>query len=200
MRLSEPEFKAMNHALRRFVQRTVEFPTFQSIGLKPNPGHLLEIGCGSGYGAALLQTLNPASYVGIDLMPEQITLAQKHRLPRCVFLQQDATDLSPFGAGTLHTIVIFGVLHHIPAWQQVILECYRVLALGGTLFVEEPGADLLVPWERIFHWDHTDPNLFTLKAFEACLQDSGFTITGRRYFLGFGSYAAKKQSTACGEI
>jgi len=193
MRLSEPEFAAMNTAVRRFIQRTVELPTFRSLGLESNPGHLLEIGCGSGYGATLLLMLNPASYVGIDLMPEQIALAQARHLPGTDFRVQDATDLSCFGDGSKDTVVIFGALHHIPAWQQVVRACYRVLCPGGRVFVEEPGAGLLVPWERAFHWGHADPNIFTLNAFETFLKASGFTITARRYFLGFGSYAALKQ-------
>lgn len=192
MRLTEPEFKAMNTALRRFVQRTIEFPTFRSLGLKTNPGHLLEIGCGSGFGATLLLHLNPASYIGIDLMPEQIALAQKRQLPSVDFRLQDATDLSCFADCSKDTIVIFGALHHIPTWQQVLRECYRVLSLGGMLFVEEPGADILVSFERIFHWNHPEANLFTLKAFEAYLKSCGFSITAKRYFVGFGSYAAQK--------
>ena len=120
MRLSEQELYAMNTALRRFVQRMVEFPTFRQLGLGPNPGHLLEIGCGSGFGASLLQTLKPASYVSIDLMSEQITLAQKRQLPQAEFRVQDASDLSCFPNGSKDTMVIFGMVHHIPDWQKAI--------------------------------------------------------------------------------
>ncbi|RPI86974.1 MAG: class I SAM-dependent methyltransferase [Chloroflexi bacterium] len=192
MRLTEPEFKAMNTALRRFVQRTIEFPIFRSLGLKTNPGHMLEIGCGSGFGATLLLSLKPASYIGIDLMPEQIALAQKHQFPNADFRLQDATNLSCFEDGSKDTIVIFGALHHIPAWQLVVRESYRVLCPGGMLFIEEPGAEILISFERIFHWGHPDTNLFTLKTFEAYLESCGFSITSKRYFVGFGSYAAQK--------
>jgi ubiquinone/menaquinone biosynthesis C-methylase UbiE len=193
MRLSEQEFKAMNTALRRILQRRVEYPTFRRLGLRPEPGHLLEIGCGSGYGATLLLNFNPNSYVGIDLMPEQISLAKELHLPKAEFRVQDASDLSCFEDGSKDTIVIFGVLHHILAWKQVVGECYRVLRPGGRLFVEEPGADILIPWERIFHWGHPDASLFTLKEFEAYLKTCDFTILSCRYFFGFGSYAAQKE-------
>lgn len=191
MRLSEPEFRAMNTAARRCLQRTVELPNFRSLGLKSKPGRLLEIGCGSGYGASLLLSLEPTSYTGVDLMPEQIALAKARCLPRAEFHIQDASDLSLIIDHSIDTIVIFGVLHHIPAWRQVVGECARVLRQGGRLFLEEPGAGLLRRWERFFHWGHADPLIFTLEELEAHLQTCAFTITARRRFLGFGSYAAQ---------
>jgi hypothetical protein len=63
MRLSSQEFKAMNNTVRRFVQRTVEFPIFNSLGLTGEHWDILEIGCGSGYGAVLLSTLHPKKAV-----------------------------------------------------------------------------------------------------------------------------------------
>ena len=63
MKLSEKEFKAMNDPFRQFLQRKIEFPLFQRLGLVEQNQDMLEIGCGSGYGAELLFTLNPASYI-----------------------------------------------------------------------------------------------------------------------------------------
>lgn len=192
MRLSHREFKAMNTAFRRFLQRKVEFPTFQRMGLATNPGDLLEIGCGSGYGATLLLSLEPKSYAGVDLMPEQIALAQQRRLARAQFSVQDATNLKNFDDESKDTVVIFGVLHHIPPWRQVVQECYRVLRPGGMLFVEEPDAGLLGPWESVFHWGHPDTDIFRLRELEAHMERCGFSLTQRRYLLGFGIYAARK--------
>jgi len=76
MRLSLAEFEAMNSPTRRFLQKHVEFKTFLKMGLKGKGQEILEIGCGNGYGAALLSSLKPAGYHGIDIMPEQIALAR----------------------------------------------------------------------------------------------------------------------------
>ncbi|MEW5869325.1 MAG: class I SAM-dependent methyltransferase [Chloroflexota bacterium] len=192
MRLSNQEFKAMNTAFRRFIQRKVEFPTFQRLGLTNNPGDLLEIGCGSGYGATLLLSLEPKSYAGVDLMPEQIALAQQRELAGAHFSVQDASDLKCCADESKDTVVIFGVLHHIPSWRQVVQECYRVLRTGGKLYVEEPDAGLLGPWERVFHWGHPDTDIFRLRELEAHMENCGFSITQRRYLFGFGIYAARK--------
>ncbi len=42
MRLSRPEFNAMNTSARRLVQRTVEFPLFKRMGLVCEQRDVLE--------------------------------------------------------------------------------------------------------------------------------------------------------------
>ena len=130
MRLSDREFRAMNNPVRRFFQRRIEFPTFRRMGLEAGGKDVLEIGCGSGYGAVLLSRQKPRSYVGIDLMPEQIELARRVELADAAFETMDATDLSVFADSSKDLVVIFGILHHIPRWSQVVQECRRVLRAG----------------------------------------------------------------------
>ena len=182
----------MNTGFRRLLQRGIEFPNFKSMGLGQDPGDLLEIGCGSGYGATLLLTLQLQSYLGVDLMPEQIALAQQRRLAKAVFTTGDATNLSGIGAGSKDTVVIFGVLHHIPEWRKVIEESHRELRPGGKLFLEEPGGEFLNMWEPLFHWGHLGEGMFRLRELEACLHACGFTILRRRYLFGFGVFVAQK--------
>jgi len=191
MKLSDQEFRAMNNPARQFLQRTVEFPLFKSMGLVGERQDILEIGCGSGYGATLLATLNPGSYVGIDLMPEQIALAQQLQLPDAEFMVRDATDLSCFADASKDVIVIFGVLHHIPPWREVLAECVRVLRPGGRLFLEEPGGGSLEFFEQFFHWGHPSGG-FRLKELEDFLTRIGFTIRQKRWICGFGVYHAEK--------
>jgi ubiquinone/menaquinone biosynthesis C-methylase UbiE len=191
MRLSNIEFKAMNNAARRLLQRTVEYPFFRRMGLTEQDCDILEIGCGSGYGAVLLSELRPESYVGVDLMPEQIALAHQRRLPNAEFMVQDAARL-PFADESKDVVVIFGVLHHIPVWRKVVSEIYRVLRPGGRLFVEEPDGAVVAMFDRVFAWGHTPDALFLLTDFERFLQTTGFTLLERRYMMGFGWYHARK--------
>jgi len=65
----------MNSPLRRFFHRRIEFPLFRLVGLRVEGQDVLEVGCGTGYGAELLAKLGPRSYLGVDLMPEMIELA-----------------------------------------------------------------------------------------------------------------------------
>ena len=93
MRLSDREMKFVNSPLLRFLQRRVEFPAFKRLGLDVRNKSILEIGCGSGYGAWLISKRRPKSYTGIDLMPEQIALAKKLLLENYEFMVMDSTDL-----------------------------------------------------------------------------------------------------------
>lgn len=191
MRLSNIEFKAMNNAARRALQRTVEFPLFKRMGLTGQECAILEIGCGSGYGGVLLGKLRPKSYVGIDLMPEQIALAHQRRLPNAEFMVQDAAQLR-FTDESKDVVVIFGVLHHIPVWRKVVSEIYRVLRPGGRFFVEEPDGAVVAKFDRVFAWGHAPDALFLLSDFERFLQATGFALLGQRYMMGFGWYHARK--------
>jgi ubiquinone/menaquinone biosynthesis C-methylase UbiE len=190
MRLSDREFRAMNNPLRRFAQRRVEFPTFRRMGLEAEGKDVLEIGCGSGYGAVLLSSLNPRSYVGIDLMPEQIELARRIELQGVVFHVMDATDLGAFADASKDLVVIFGILHHIPRWPQVIEETRRVLRSGGEIFLEEPSELLIRPWDRLFKWGHPSDAQFGLATLELELGRAGFALEQRKRRHFFGYYRA----------
>lgn len=74
----------------------------------------------------------------MDLMPEQIALAQNRRLANAESLIRDAADLSCFVDESKDVVMIFGILHHVPVWREVIHEIRRLLKPGGKLFVEEP--------------------------------------------------------------
>mgnify|MGYP001098176991 CR=1 FL=1 len=183
----------MNNPLRRFSQRFIEFPVFQKLGLQQMKCDILELGCGSGYGAALLARLRPFTYLGIDLMEEQVELARCRNLPGAVFMQGDASHLVGVADGSKDLVVIFGILHHMPGWRDAIRECARVLVPGGSLFLEEPGKGFIRRWDRLFKWGHAADAGFDLAELEAELARNGFLIEKKLRALGFGSYHALKK-------
>ncbi len=172
MKLSDVEFRAMNTIWRRWGQTYFELPLFQHLGLNVKNKDVLEIGCGNGYGAFLLNQLGPKSYIGLDVMEEQIAIART-KYPQYQFRVQDAADLSQFADASKDVVVIFGVLHHIPEWRKVIDEIARVLRPNGSLFLEEPrGVDIKF-FDFFFRWGHPDSD-FGLNALEEHLQPHNF--------------------------
>ena len=113
MKLSDVEFRAMNTWWRKWGHKHFELPLFLRLGLDVKDKDVLEIGCGNGYGGYLLNQLAPKSYIGLDVMEEQIAIARKN-YPQYQFILQDATDLSQFADASHDVAIIFGVLHHIP--------------------------------------------------------------------------------------
>lgn len=176
MKLSEIEFHAMDSWWRKWGQEHFEIPTFQRLGLSIQDMDVLEIGCGNGYGASLIGRQHPRSYVGLDIMEEQIAKARL-RYPQYHFLVQDAADLSQFAGASKDLVIIFGVLHHIPEWRKVIDEIKRVLKPDGSFFVEEPrGMDLKL-FDLFFRWGHPDSD-FGIRRMEEYLKSRRFTIKG----------------------
>ncbi|MBK8619994.1 MAG: class I SAM-dependent methyltransferase [Anaerolineales bacterium] len=179
MKLSTPEFRAMQSIPRKLGQQFFEMPIFRQMGLDLQNKDVLEIGCGSGYGASLLNQLQPKSYIGLDVMTEQVELARRN-YPRFEFLIQDAEDLSQFADESKDVVIIFGVLHHIPNWRKAIDEITRVLKPNGSLFLEEPrGVDIKF-FDSIFRWGHPDTD-FGLKALDEHLSIQGLKIVNKRW-------------------
>ena len=179
MKLSKPEFRAMQSLPRKLGQRFFEMPLFKHMGLDLNNKEVLEIGCGSGYGAYLLNQLAPKSYLGLDVMEEQIALA-KNKYPQFQFIVQGAEDLSQFADASKDTVIIFGVLHHIPDWRKAIDEIIRVLKPNGSLFLEDPrGMDIKV-FDAFFRWGHPNTD-FGLQAMETHLSTRGLVIQSKQW-------------------
>ncbi len=192
MELSNIEFMVMNSAARRFLQRKVELPIFKSIIQIGPHKDILEIGCGSGYAAELLQYLKPRSYVGIDVMPEQIQLAKKRNISNAEFMVADATRLDAIPGESKDLVVIFGILHHVPTWKGVLNESFRVLKAGGKLYVEEPDGKKVMIWDKIFKWGHPKEALFSLDELEEHLASIGFKMRHKRKKMTFGFYCFEK--------
>lgn len=179
MRLSEIEFQAMQSGWRRWGQRNFELPLFRAMGLDIRGQEVLEIGCGSGYGAFLLNHLNPKSYIGLDVMDEQIALARQN-YPQYQFVVQDAIDLRGFADASKGIVVIFGALHHIPQWRRAIDEIARVLQGGGRLFLEEPQGLDVRRFDLFFRWGHPDSD-FGWRALEEHLRLHEMRIIQKRW-------------------
>lgn len=98
---------------------------------------VLDVGCGTGYGAAeLAQTAT--SVEGIDSSAEAIEHARtRYPLPNLRFQVASAESL-PFGEHSFDLVVSFEVIEHLPECRGMLGEARRVLAPEGVLLVSTP--------------------------------------------------------------
>jgi ubiquinone/menaquinone biosynthesis C-methylase UbiE len=169
---------------REFIARRVEYRAFERFGFDPAGRDVLELGCGSGYAAHLISLQNPKSYSGVDIMEEQIALANRRALPEnFIFIVGDAADLSSFEDSSKDDVIIFGALHHIPVWKKVVREARRVLKPGGRFFIDDPNQGFVVLAMKLMRMEHDEAGLFELRELEAELGACGMEVRGKKNLL-----------------
>ena len=98
---------------------------------------VLDCGCGTGPMLELLPDKYPDKhYVGLDLTPEMIHVAQAKNLSNTEFLVGDSENL-PFDEGTFDAIICSNSFHHYPNPQNFFNSAYRVLRRGGRLILRD---------------------------------------------------------------
>ena len=178
MLMNSIEYWAMNNPLRALVQKHYEAPRIKAVSQR-EAGTVLEIGCGQGVGAKIINRLfSPETYVGIDLDPKMIRRARKRvlGLPNATFMEGDASSLA-FRDGAFDLVVDFGIIHHIPNWRDALAEVYRTLKKGGEFLFEELPVET---WERGIGrplkrvLEHPYEDMFRRHEFVSELQELGF--------------------------
>lgn len=188
MKLSEKEFNAMQMGWRKWWIRKIELPEFKKFGLEIEGKNILEIGCGSGYSASLITAENPAEYMGIDIMPEQLVVARERKLKNAEFICGSADDLSPFHDGTFDAILDFCILHHVEEWKQFFDESHRVLKEGSSIYIADLSKKCIHMVDALFHWGHAEEALFTFEELEYEANHRGFRTVHKAIDLDLEGY------------
>ncbi|MHB8808624.1 MAG: class I SAM-dependent methyltransferase [Desulfobulbaceae bacterium] len=140
MKVNWPERIWVNSPVRRYVQRR-EARFFSKLRMLPPGAQCLEIGCGCGVGAKIIdQTFSPALIHAIDIDEEMLRAAQKKRKAwKSVPLHLLAADAQqlPFPDRCFDAVFNYGIVHHLEDWQQGIAEIGRVLKNNGLFYFEE---------------------------------------------------------------
>ncbi len=178
MKMNTIEYWAMNNPVRSAVQRFYEAPRLKRVS-NSKGGEVLEIGCGSGVGARIIDRMfSPSGYTGVDLDPRMIRRAEKKSggLANTRFMVGDASTL-PFDDAAYDLVVDFGVVHHIPNWREALAEIHRVLKPGGEFLFEDLSRETWKwgigrPLKPIL--DHPYEEMFSQSEFLDALRDLGF--------------------------
>lgn len=95
----------------------------------------MEVGCGEGYGTALLAT-TAARVVGVDY--DALTVAHARRTyPTADFVRGNLAAL-PVRSESVDVLATLQVIEHVWNHPEFVRECRRVLRPGGRLLVTTP--------------------------------------------------------------
>jgi SAM-dependent methyltransferase len=146
--------------------------------IAPDPGAIIELGCGTGRLLPALAGLAPR-VVGVEIQRELLVRAvargSSAELLRC------AADAVPIGDGEFDLVVALDVLEHVdPA--AFLREARRLLRAGGWLLLTVPASPLL--------WSDADVRAghrcrYRVATLSAELRAAGFELGGRTHYQCF---------------
>ncbi|HYZ68325.1 MAG TPA: class I SAM-dependent methyltransferase, partial [Mycobacterium sp.] len=180
MKLNSVESALVNNPVRAAHQHYREAAWFRRLAGGDLSGeHVLEVGCGRGVGSeVILDRLGATRVTAFDLDESMVELARRRLHDRPVSLAVGDVCEIEQPSGAVDAVVDFGIIHHVPDWQQSIGEIARVLRPGGLLLFEEIPRRMLDTWAFRTLTVHPRENRFEAEDFAAELARNGLHGTG----------------------
>jgi ubiquinone/menaquinone biosynthesis C-methylase UbiE len=118
-----------------------------TLGVRPAPGRVLDVGAGTGYLLALLAGRLPeaAELAGIDPAPAMVAAARDRAADERLHFLAGAAERLPFADGQFDLVVSTTSFDHWADQAAGLAECARVLAPGGHLVLADLFSPLLWP-------------------------------------------------------
>jgi len=142
------------------------------------PARILDFGCGVGRSLDHLARAFPQSELwGFD--PSRVSLeAAQSRAPHASLVSETAS----LPSRGFDVVFMANVLHHVPpaARQDVLADCRRLLAQGGSLWV----------------FEHNPRNFVTRRVFDACPFDRDASMLRREETIALGAAAGLTRARA----
>lgn len=180
--------------IRKRILENVILNYFRDYLSKLKGKTILEIGCSNGHGASLIKKyFSPKEIIATDLDERLLNLAKKNIKEASIkFEIADATKLR-FKNNTFDAVFDFGVIHHIPDWENCLKELHRVLKPKGLVFIYDISIESFNSfWGRIIKKFTLHPyeSMYRREEFTNYLNKLGFKIlthnlykTSLRYFI-----------------
>ena len=145
--------------------------------------NVLDVGCGTGPVIELLSKKYPEKhFVGLDITPAMIEVAQSKKLPNAEFIVGDAENL-PFGDGGFDAVLCANSFHHYPNPEKFFAGVARVLRPGGRLILRDYTANDFAVWlMNTFELPlarlagHGDVRILKQSQFRAMVEEAGLSV------------------------
>lgn len=99
---------------------------------------VLDVGCGTGYGAEVLIDAQAGRYVGVDIAPDAVAFAHANcSRSGASYIQMDALSLG-FALDSVDLVCSFQVIEHLVDAHSYLREIARVVKQDGTYIVSTP--------------------------------------------------------------
>lgn len=117
---------------------------------------VLDVACGTGYGAAYLAKSGAAMVEGVDIAPEVVAEANRVYASGTANLRfrEGRIEELPFPDGHFGAVTCFETIEHVPDPVPALAELRRVLRPGGTLLLSTPNRRVTSPLKA----RHEPPN------------------------------------------
>lgn len=166
--------ESRNPLVRAFFRLRLKY-LINRIGVY-DPNKLLDLGCGDG---RLLKEMNNDA-IGLDLSQLRIQNCKKLKH---ILLLSDSTNL-PFRNNCFMFITAIGLLEHVPNYNMVIEEAYRVIENGAKIIIICPNEKIMTIFKVLSgrFYKHTHSHEFNPKVLMKKLKKIGFQITKFKTF------------------
>src|SRR5437763_1750959 len=132
-------------------------------------GEVLDVACGTGYGAKLLA--RNAHVSGVDRNKQAVDTARSR--VSGTFLVAEVPPI-PLPSDAFDFVISFETVEHIPDDVSFMLEIRRVLRPGGTLLISSPNMDISAPDGMPLNRWHVRE--YTLSSLTALLRRAGLEV------------------------
>jgi SAM-dependent methyltransferase len=134
--------------------------------------HVLDFGCGTGFGVALLSS-RCAEVVGIDLDPNVVGLAERFQLSNAEFLCANACEIDLGGAlgiGGVDVVLSMETIEHLEDYITYVENAVSMMKQTGTFVVGTPNRTMTYNrYEDRRHMDPSHVQEFTARSLEWAL-------------------------------
>jgi len=108
--------------------------------------HVLDLGCGTGYGSHFLASFGAASVVAADVDQSALDYAKTNYAHANIrHMKVNANDPLPFDDGTFDFVFCSQVIEHIAKPVTLMKEIRRVLKKGSFCLITAPNKELFTP-------------------------------------------------------